>query len=65
MKRADALAWIRIAGYHDDTASYTRLYIENRVSYTAARAAFTAGRAQRAAGSRCTCSDCKKEASHG
>lgn len=63
MKRADAIAWIRIAGYHDDRAAFTRLYVENRVSYKAAQAAYANGRAQRAAGIGCTCHDCK-EASH-
>lgn len=57
-KREQALGWIRVAGYHEDSAAFTRLYIENRVSLAAAKEAFRNGRAQRAAGVPCSCRDC-------
>lgn len=61
MKRDDALAYIRIAGYHDDARQFTRLYVENRISITAAREAYRTGQNQRAAGVPCTCNQCKME----
>lgn len=60
MKRADALAYIRIAGYHNDQAAFTRLYIENKVGWEAARNAYRGGQNLKAGGMRCTCSDCSK-----
>lgn len=59
MKRKDALEWMRIAGYHNDKAAFTRLLIENRVGKAAADAAFFTGRAQREAGVKCGCHECK------
>jgi hypothetical protein len=58
-KRADALAWIRIAAYHGDAARATRLFIENRISRTAYDEAMAKGRAQRAGGVKCHCTDCQ------
>lgn len=58
MKRADAIAYIRIAGYHGDRGSFTRLYVENRVSYAAAKDAYRAGEAAKARGVPCSCRDC-------
>lgn len=43
MKRADVLAAIKAAGTRNDHQAYARLYCENRVSYEAAKAAFTEG----------------------
>lgn len=60
MKRADALTYLTIAGFHGDRAAFTRLYIENRISYGVAKAAYEQGRAALARGVRCTCTDCKK-----
>lgn len=58
MKRAHAIDYLRIAGYHADRAAFTRLYVENRVSYSAATEAYRAGQKARDAGVRCTCRDC-------
>ncbi len=59
MKRKDALNAIRFAGYHNDTASFTTLYIENRVSVAAARNAFAQGAQAKAKGVGCGCAECK------
>lgn len=58
MTRAHALAYMKVAGYHDDSARFTRLYAENRVSMPAARAAYRAGAEARAKGVPCSCADC-------
>ena len=58
MTRAQAINHIRIAGYHDDRARYARLYVENRISRTAAAQAFSDGRSLRAKGVRCGCNIC-------
>lgn len=60
MTRALAMAHLRIAGYHDDRAAWTRLYVENRVSYAAAKRAWAAGKLARDNGVRCTCTECKE-----
>jgi len=60
MKRADAIAWIRIAGYHNDSKAFTRLLIENRVSREAANTAWSSGIKAKAGGMGCTCHHCKK-----
>jgi hypothetical protein len=36
MKRKDALTVCKVAGYHQDRATFTRVYIENRISRPAA-----------------------------
>jgi hypothetical protein len=61
MKREHALTKLRVAGYHDDRATFTRTYVEERVSYAAAKAAYAEGRAARARGVPCDCHDCKTE----
>lgn len=58
MKRADALAYMRIAGYHSDTADFTRLYVENRVSRPVANEAYRTGTKQKLAGVPCHCHKC-------
>lgn len=64
MKREHVLAWLRVAGYHADRASFTRIYIENRIGYEAAKAAYGQGQAQRASGAvKCSCADCQKPSS--
>lgn len=60
MKRKDALGWIRIAGYHNDSKSFTRLIIENRISRPVANEEFRTGAKMRANGVGCTCSECKE-----
>ncbi len=60
MKRADAIVYMRIAGYHEDRRRFTQLLIENRVNRTVADAAFAVGQKQRAGGMPCACHLCKK-----
>jgi hypothetical protein len=57
--REVVLTKIRVAGYHEDHAAYTRLLIEERVSKAVADEQFRNGRAQRASGVRCDCYECK------
>lgn len=59
-KRENALAWMRIAGYHDDRRKFTRLLIENRVKKEDADAAFATGQRLKAGGMACACPDCKR-----
>jgi hypothetical protein len=61
MKRSLVISYMRIAGYHADGAAFARLYVEQRVSYEAAKQAFREGKAMRAAGVPCTCSACKEQ----
>lgn len=58
--REITLTKLRVAGYHDDQATFTRAYVEGRVSYQVAKEAFRVGRAQRAAGVRCDCHECRE-----
>ncbi len=58
MKREHLIAMIRTAGYHEDPATYTRLLVENRISFTRAKAAFAEGQRARENGVRCTCRTC-------
>lgn len=58
MKRADALLRLEYAGYHNDTKTLVRLYIENRISYPTAQAAFKKGSTRRANGLKCHCREC-------
>lgn len=48
-KREIILEHIRVAAYDGDTARALRLYVENRVSFTAYQAAVERGRAARLA----------------
>jgi hypothetical protein len=57
-RREVALTKIRVAGYHEDRATFTRTYIEERVSYQVAKNAYADGQRFRASGVRCTCHDC-------
>lgn len=58
MKRSDALIYMRIAGYHNDTKSHMRLFVENRISREVADKAYRAGVAQKLAGVKCHCHQC-------
>jgi len=60
LKRRDALVLLRSAGYHSDVRSFTRLYVENRVSRPAADTEWRRGAAMRAAGVCCTCTTCRQ-----
>ena len=59
MKRKDALAAIRIAGYHGDEESGILLYVKNRVSLQVYNREFNAGAAMRRSGVPCNCFECK------
>jgi len=59
MNRKDAITFMRIAGYHDDHKSFTRLLMENRVNRAVADEVFYKGMDQRAAGMKCGCYQCK------
>ena len=59
-KRETALAYIRIAGYHEDQKSFVRLYVENRISYQVAIASYRLGYQQKQNGMKCVCFECKK-----
>lgn len=43
MTRAQAIAAMRVAGYHEDRAAWTRLYVEQRVSFEKAQRAWREG----------------------
>jgi hypothetical protein len=58
MTRKDVLSYMRIAGYHSDTAAYTRLYVENRISRAIAQEAWLSGVNAEKSGMKCTCLDC-------
>lgn len=60
-KRERVLQAVKIAGYHEDRATGTRLLIEGRISMQSYNEAFNAGRRARAAGVRCECLDCQTE----
>lgn len=60
MKRVDVINHLTFAGYHGDREKFTRLYIENNISYGAAKAAYEQGRSALARGVRCLCPDCTK-----
>lgn len=64
-KRDQALALARIAGYHGDTAAYTRLLVERRVARPAMAQAYSTGARMKERGVPCACSDCAcKQARH-
>ena len=61
MRPHDALIALRIAGYHNDSKAFSRLYVENRISLLAAKQAWDEGRRQQHAGMPCTCDACPHE----
>ena len=60
MKREDAIAHIKYAGYHDDMEKGVRLYSENKVSYPVFVGAFNEGRKAQERGVKCTCPECRE-----
>jgi len=60
MTRKDALAHIKVAGYHGDLKSAMRIYTENRVSHAAYSEAYAMGRQLKSNGMPCGCNDCQK-----
>lgn len=61
MTRKQALDSCRYAGYHKDHDTFTRIFVENRISYLKAHEAWSQGVDARLNGVRCTCRDCQKE----
>jgi len=59
MKREILIELLRIAGYHRDTKTFVRLYVENRISRTKATEEFNRGHELRLRGVRCTCRECR------
>jgi ketopantoate hydroxymethyltransferase len=62
MTRKQRLVAMRVAGYHGDTRTFTRLYIEGRVSMPAAQEAYAQGVKAKEAGVPCSCFECKEAA---
>ena len=60
MKRADLIAALRVAGYHNDSQAFTRLFLENRIARPVADGAFERGREQKRQGMACACYSCKE-----
>jgi hypothetical protein len=60
LTRGFLLELLKVAGYHFDTAAFTRLYIENRISREAANTAYMLGVRMKWAGVPCSCVDCRK-----
>jgi hypothetical protein len=58
-RREVALINARVAGYHDDARSFTRLRIESRVAIAYLNEQWRLGQKMKAAGVPCTCTDCK------
>lgn len=56
--REQALALLRVAGYHGDQRAWMRAYTERRISYAVARKIWAEGQRARASGVKCTCVDC-------
>ena len=57
-KRSLILASLRVAGYHNDTKTWTRTYVENRVSIQVAKQQWHTGQDMRSKGVPCSCSEC-------
>jgi len=60
-RREIALSLARVAGYHGDTATFTRLLVEERVNRAAMNAAWQSGVFARGTGARCDCLECREE----
>jgi hypothetical protein len=58
MKRKDALVVLRAAGYHNDSKMFARVYVEHRISYTAALKEWNLGTVLKNNGVPCTCYHC-------
>ncbi len=65
MNRKTSIILAKVAGYHDDTARFTRLIIESRVNRQTMNEAWHNGKSARANGVKCTCYECKaRQAEH-
>jgi hypothetical protein len=58
-KKEKALAALRVAGYHEDKRTFTRVYIENRINLQTATAEYNKGIDNKRNGMICTCEQCK------
>jgi hypothetical protein len=58
MNRATRLELMKVAGYHDDRAGFTRLFVEGRVSMMVANERFRTGAKMKSNGVKCSCIDC-------
>jgi hypothetical protein len=58
--RKDRLVLMRVAGYHNDIARFTRLFVEGRISLEKANEEYRRGIAMKKGGVPCTCIDCQK-----
>jgi hypothetical protein len=59
MTKKSALVHVKIAGYHEDLKTGTRILIESGLSRTDYDHAFNAGRAAKEGGMKCACMKCK------
>lgn len=59
MTRKQALSYARIAGYHRDARTYTRLTIEARVNRRALQEAWAEGELAKDNGMPCACQECR------
>lgn len=59
-KRETVFQLIKVAGYHDDARTATRLLVENPISRKRYNEAWFAGVDARRAGQKCSCYQCQK-----
>ncbi len=59
-KRDRAIQCAKIAGYHEDTRTYTRLIVECRVNRQVMNEAFQIGRKAKVNGVKCGCYECNQ-----
>lgn len=60
-KRDIELGYARIAGYHGDSADFTRRLVERKTaSFQALKEAYRIGAKQKLSGIKCSCSSCNK-----
>ncbi|MEQ1545996.1 hypothetical protein [Methyloglobulus sp.] len=59
-KRESTKTYLQVAGYHNDTKAFMRLYCENRISKAEADKQFNIGQKKRENGVKCSCIDCNK-----
>jgi len=57
-KRANVLAKLRMAGYHNDYNAFIRTYVGGRVAKQIADAEFQKGRKLKESGMKCNCDEC-------
>ena len=61
MKRSEALAEIRQAGWHNDTTAAAIIQAKKHIGSATARKAFTNGQKMKERGEPCDCPKCAKE----